>query len=136
MPKFIRTVQIPNSRDIFTRSSKSSTPVMFQESVVDQHIFDNAICAKIYSDKKFTILLFIGLSFHLSALEVDCIKSCKKNLYRQKEFVYNLKLLYWSRVVTLLSNIRSFLFSFIKQSIEFFFLHSDVYLLTSIGRKV
>ena len=39
------------------------------------------------------ILSFGRLYFHLSALEAVYIKSCKPNLSRQKEFVYNLKFL-------------------------------------------
>ena len=54
---------------------------------------DNPWCAQNYSNEKFTILSFGRLSFHLSALEAVYIKSCKPNLCRQKEFVYNLKIL-------------------------------------------
>ena len=92
--KFIRTSQIPNAHNIFACSGKSSTPVMFTESVIGQHLLDNSICIKNYSDEKFTILSFGYLSFHLSALEAIYIKSCKPNLCCQKEFVYNLKLLH------------------------------------------
>ena len=69
---------------------------MFNKSAIDQYIFDKPICAKNYSDGKFIILLHVfgRLSFHLSALEADYIKSCEQNLCRQKEFVYNLKLLH------------------------------------------
>ena len=58
---------------------------MFSESAIGQHLLD-----VIYADKKFTILLFGRLSFRLSALEAVNIKSCKPNLYHQKEFVYKL----------------------------------------------
>ena len=74
--KFIRTGQIPNSRNISTRSGKSSTPFMFSDSAIGQHLLDNPICAKNYSDEKFTILSFGRLSFHLSGLEAVYIKSC------------------------------------------------------------
>ena len=43
--KFIRTGQIPNSRNISTRSGKSSTPVLFSESAIGQHLLDNPMCA-------------------------------------------------------------------------------------------
>ena len=46
VPKFIRTGQISNSRNIFTRSGKSSTPVMFSDSAIGQQLLDNFICAK------------------------------------------------------------------------------------------
>ena len=117
VPKFIITGQIPNSRNISTCSGKSSTPVMFRESAIGQHLLDNPTYAKNYSDEKFTVLLFGRLSFHLSALEAVYIKSYKPNLCCQKEFVYNLTILRWSRVVTLLSNIQSPSFSFITKSI-------------------
>ena len=66
---------------------------MFSKSTIGQYLLDNPMCAKNYSDGKFTILLFGRSSFHLSALEAVYIKSCKPSLCRQKEFVYNLKLL-------------------------------------------
>ena len=93
VPKFIRTAQIPNSRDISTRSGKSSISVMFCESAIGQHLLDNPMCAKNYSDENFTILSFGRLFFHLSALEAVHIKLWKPNLCRQKDFVYKLKLL-------------------------------------------
>ena len=46
VPKFIKTGQIPNSRNISTRSGKSSTPVMFSEFAIDQHLLNNPMCAK------------------------------------------------------------------------------------------
>ena len=82
---------------------------------------NRVVCAKNYSDEKFTILSFGRSSFHLSALEVVYIKSFKPNLCRQKEFVYNFKFLCWSSVVTLLSYNQSSSSSFITKSIEFFF---------------
>ena len=66
---------------------------MFSVSAIGQHLLDNPMCAKNYSDKKFTILLSDRSSFSLPALKAVYIKSCKPNLCRQKEFVYNLKLL-------------------------------------------
>ena len=93
VPKFIRTSQIPYSRIISTRSDKSLTPVMFSKSAIGQHLLDNLIFAKNYSDEKCTFLSFDHLSFHLSVLEAVYINSCKPNLCRQNKFVYNLKLL-------------------------------------------
>ena len=48
VPKFIRTGQIPTSRNISTRSGKLSTPVMFNESAIGQPPLDNPMCAKNY----------------------------------------------------------------------------------------
>ena len=56
LPKFVRIGRIPNSRNIFTRSGKSLTPVIFSESAIGQHLLDNLMCAKNYSDEKSTIL--------------------------------------------------------------------------------
>ena len=93
MPKFTGTGQILSSRNISACSGKSSTPVLFSESAIGQHLLDNPICTKNYSDGKFTILLFGCSSFHLSAFKTVYIKSCEPNLHCQKEFVYHLKLL-------------------------------------------
>ena len=70
VPKFIRTVQIPNFRNTSTRSGKSLTPVMFSESLIDQHLLDNPMCAKNYSDENFTIF-----SFRRSFLHFICFRS-------------------------------------------------------------
>ena len=99
---------------------------MFIESAIGQHFLDNLMYAKNYSDKKY-YSLFVCLSFHLSALEAVYIKSCKPNLSHQKK--------HWLHVLTPFSNTQSSSFSFIRQSIEFFSLHSNVYLLTSVGQK-
>ena len=69
VPKFITTGQIPNFHNISTRSAKSSTPVMFSESATGQHLLDNPMWAKYFSDGKFTVLLFGRSSFHSSVLE-------------------------------------------------------------------
>ena len=94
VPKCIRTGQIPNSCSISTCFGESLTPVMFSKSAICKQLLDNPICAKNYSDKKFTILLFDCSSFYLFALEAVYIKSCKPNLRCQKEFVYSLKFLH------------------------------------------
>ena len=75
--------------NISTRSGKYSTPVLFSESAIGHHLLDNLMCAKNYSDGKFTIYLAVRL--HLFALDDVFIKSCKPNLCRQNDFVYNLK---------------------------------------------
>ena len=72
---------------------KFLTPVMFNDFAIGQHLLDNPLRNKNYSDEKFTILSFGRSSFHLSALEAVYIKLCKPNLLRHKEFVDNLKIL-------------------------------------------
>ena len=51
VPKFTRTGEISNSRYMSTRFGKSSTPVMYNESAIAQHLLDKPLCAKNYSDK-------------------------------------------------------------------------------------
>ena len=97
---------------------------MFSKSAIGQHLLDNPMCTKNYSDKKFTDFSFGRSSFHLSALGALYIKSCKPNLCRQKEFVYNLKILRPS------NHLRS---ASLENQFNFSFLHSDVYLLKSVG---
>ena len=67
VPQFIRIGRIPQARNIFTRSDKPSTPIIFSKSTIREHLLDNPMCAKNYIDKKFTIFLFGCLSFHVSA---------------------------------------------------------------------
>ena len=69
---------------------------MFNESEIDQRLLDHSMCAQYYctDNKKFIILSFDHLSFHLFALKVVHIKLSKPNLYRQKKFVHNLKILH------------------------------------------
>ena len=110
VPKFIRTGQIPNSRNISTQFSKSLIPVMFSQSAIGQHLLDNPICAKNYSDGKFTIFSFGRSSFHLFALEAVCIKSCKP-IYPSKKSLNPLIHL----------NNQSSSFSLITKSIEILF---------------
>ena len=70
VPNFIRSCRILKFHNNFTCFGKSSTPVMFSESTIGQRLSDNLICAKNYSDKEFTLLLYLGRSsFHLFALE-------------------------------------------------------------------
>ena len=75
-----------------SRSCKANTrPQQFHESAIGQHL-DNAQCALHYSNEKFSILAQGCSSFHLSALEATFIKSLNPLLYKQKEFVYSLKI--------------------------------------------
>ena len=84
----IRTGQIPNSHNISTRSGKSSTLVMFNESAIGQHLFNNPICTKNYSDEKCTILSFGHSSFNLSALEKPFTPNHASQIYGAKNSLY------------------------------------------------
>ena len=91
--KFITTSQTQNSCNIVTRSGKSSTPVIFNESAIGQHLLDYLICDKITVMKILQFFIIWSFVFLFICLEAVYIKSCKLNLCRQEEFVYNLKLL-------------------------------------------
>ena len=77
VPKFIKSGQIPNSWNTFSRFCKSLTPVMFNEFAIRQHHLDNStVCApNIIVIKNFSILSFGGFYFHLSALDTVYILS-------------------------------------------------------------
>ena len=52
----------------------------------------NPVCAQHYDDIRFSIFAQGHSPFHLSALEATFIKTSNPALCRQKEFVYNLKI--------------------------------------------
>ena len=60
VPKFIRTSQISNFRNISTDSGKYSTPVSFRESAIGQHLLVNLCAPKTTVIKNF---FFFYLSF-------------------------------------------------------------------------
>ena len=66
------------------------------DSVIRLHHLRNPTCAQHYDDSMFSILVKGRSSFHLSALEATFIKTSNPILCRQKEFVYNLKILHVS----------------------------------------
>ena len=128
VPKFIRTGQIPNSWNTFSRFCKSLTPVMFREFAIGQHFLDNStVCASnITVIKNFSILLFGGFSFHLSALEAVYILS-QPIFSRQKEFVYNLKILRWLHVLTLFLICNHFCSVLVANQLYFFVIPTIIY---------
>ena len=61
-------------------------------SAIKQHFLDNQKCAS-YNNRNQVFMLAKGSTlFHLSTLEATLIKTLKRELCRQKEFVYTLKL--------------------------------------------
>ena len=95
------TCRNPFSRSIFLRTA-AHRPALASQSValklkpffsaIGQHLLQNPTCAHEYNDNKFSILARGCTSFHLSTLEATYIKTSKANLYKQKEFVYGLKI--------------------------------------------
>ena len=68
----------------------SSTPSVYCNSAIGQHLLENKECAKHFNDAQFSILATARSSFHLSVLEAIYINSLQPILCRQKEFVYSL----------------------------------------------
>ena len=63
---------------------KRTSPRQFHESVIGQHLLDNAECALHYNKDKFSVLARARTSFHLSALEATFIKSLNPLLCKKK----------------------------------------------------
>ena len=79
-------------------SIKSTTQIqsLTHDSAIGLHLLCNPTCAQHYDDSMFSILAKGRSPFHLSALEATFIKIFNPILCRQKEFVYNLKILHIS----------------------------------------
>ena len=70
----------------------TSTPSVYCDSAIRQHLLENKECAKHFNDAQFSIFATARSSFHLSALEAVYINSLQPILCRQKEFVYSLQI--------------------------------------------
>ena len=93
VPRSIANPPASHNRQSLSRSCKANTrPQQFHESVIGQHLLDNAQCALHYSNEKFSLLARGLSSFYLSALEATFIKSLNPLLCKQKEFIYSLKI--------------------------------------------
>ena len=79
-------------------STKSTTEIqsLTHDSAIGLHLLCNPTCAQHYDDNMFSILAKERLPFHLSALEATFIKTSNPILCRQKEFIYNLKIMHVS----------------------------------------
>ena len=91
IPRCIRsdkraTKNLPNQECKIT-----STPSVYCDSAIDQHLLENKECAKHFNNAQFSILA-TARSFHLSVLEATYINSLQPILCRQKEFVYSLQI--------------------------------------------
>ena len=94
VPKTILQEHISQDRSTLAGSCKAikSFEAETSFSAVGQHLLQNPTYAREYNDNKFSILARGRTSFHLSTLEATCIKTSKPNLWKQKEFVYGLKI--------------------------------------------
>ena len=66
------------------------------DPAIGLHLLRYPTCAQHWDDNMFSILAKGRSLFHLSALEATFIKTSNPILCRQKEFVYNLKILHVS----------------------------------------
>ena len=102
VPKSNRYGTSSPKRDLPIRKCKYFTKPTTQiqslthDSAIGLHFLRNLTCAQHYDDNMFSILTKERLPFHLSALEAIFIKTSNPILCRQKEFVYNLKILHVS----------------------------------------
>ena len=70
----------------------TSTPIVYCDSAIRQHLLENEECAKHYNDAHFSTLATAISLFHLSVLEATNINSLQSILCRQKEFAYSLQI--------------------------------------------
>ena len=75
-----------------TRKSKINFSTPNCDSAIGTHLLKHPNCALHYNNNQFSILSKARSEFHLAVLESIHITSSKPALYRQKEFVYRLKL--------------------------------------------
>ena len=92
VPQWLRQQLTRPRRSQPHRSCKRTDTKPDCDSTIGQHLLDNDRCTLNYDDKRFAILAAARSSFHLNLLEATYIKTRRPVLYRQKEFVYTLKL--------------------------------------------
>ena len=69
-----------------------STPTVYRDSAIAQHLLENEECAKHFNNAQFSILATARSLLHLSVLEATYINSLQPIICRQKEFVYSLQI--------------------------------------------
>ena len=92
VPQWLRQQLTRPRRSQPHRSCKRKDTKPDCHSAIRQHVLKNDQCALNYDNKRFSILATACSSFHLNPLEAAYIKTQRPALYRQKEFVYTLKL--------------------------------------------
>ena len=92
IPRCIRSDKIP-TKNLSNRECKlTTTPSVYCDSVIGQHLLENEECAKHFNDLQFSISATAKSWFHLSVLEATYTNSLQSILCRQKEFVYSLQI--------------------------------------------
>ena len=98
VPKSIRSCSLFQKRILPARLCKSSyhanTQSLASDSAIGFYLLQNLACANIIMavDSLFLPKSQDRSFFHLSALEATFIKTSNQTLYRQKKFVYSLKI--------------------------------------------
>ena len=102
VPQWLRQQLTRPRRSQPHRSCKRTDTKPDCDFSIGQHLLDNDQCALNYDNKWFSILAAAHSSFHLNLLEAAYIKTRRRVLCRQKEFVYTLKLfrLSWHSYLT------------------------------------
>ena len=93
VPKSIRNPEVPTKIQPHRQCKISSTQYNNCESAIGNHLLNNKNCSMNYNDQRFRIIAKGRSAFHLSILEACFIKSTSPNLCRQKEYLYNLKIM-------------------------------------------
>ena len=92
LPRCIRSDKRP-TKNLPNRECKiTSTPSVYCDSAIGQHLLENKECAKHFNNAQFSILATARSSFHLSVLEATYTISLQPILCRQKEFVYSFQI--------------------------------------------
>ena len=92
IPRCIRSDQRPTKKLPNRECKTTSTPSVYCDSAIGQHLLENKECAKHFNNAQFSILARARSSFHLSVLEAIYINSLQPILCRQKEFVSSLQI--------------------------------------------
>ena len=92
IPRCIRNDKRPRKKLPNRECKVTSTPTVYCDSAIGQHLLENKECAKHFNDAQFSILATARSSFHLSVLEATYINPLPPILCRQKEFVYALQI--------------------------------------------
>ena len=92
IPRCLRSDKRPTKKLPYRECKITSTPSVYCDSAMGQHLLENEECAKHYNDAQFSILATARASFHLSVLEATYINFLRPILCCQKEFVYSLQI--------------------------------------------
>ena len=87
IPRCIRSDKRP-TKNLPNRECKiTTTPNVYCDSLIGQHLLENEECAKHLNDVQFSILATARSWFHISVLEATYTNSLQPILCRQKKFV-------------------------------------------------